>query len=217
MVAGIINLCGAFGGIMAGPNVHNEKGMFENIRIRQNLTKPFLRTLNADHMGQFPLPSIADMSVPLTWREQVEEIMREEGLGEDEPWMLKDAKMALMWPIWHHAFPDAKWIIVRRKTPDIVRSCMHTGFMEAFKQRKNLDAVNAATEYDGWKWWVDEYIERFTEMVGEGLNAKQVWPERMVSRDYGQTEEMLKWLDLEWTDDIFGFIEPKLWKARQKK
>lgn len=202
---------------MAGPNAHNQKGMFENVRIRQDMTKPFLRGIKADHMGQFPLPSIKDMAVPTTWREQVESIMKEEGLEEDQPWMLKDAKMALMWPIWHYAFPDAKWIIVRRKTPDIIHSCMNTAFMDAFHKKQNLDAVNAATVYDGWYWWVEEYRARFVEMMDEGLNVKQIWPERMVSRDYGQTEEMINWLGLEWTDDIFGFIEPKLWKARQKK
>ena len=217
MVAGVINLSGAFGGIMAGPNVNNEKGMFENVRIRQDMTKPFLRTIGADHMGQFPLPTTKEISVPITWREQVENIMREEGVGEDQPWMLKDAKMCLTWPVWHHAFPDAKWIIVRRKTPDIIHSCINTAFMEAFRLKKNLDAVNAATEYDGWYWWIEEYRARFVEMMDEGLNVKQIWPERMVSRDYGQTEEMINWLGLEWTDDIFGFIEPKLWKARQKK
>lgn len=217
MVAGIINLSGAFGGGMAGPNINNEKGMFENVKIRQDLTKPFLRTMGVDHMGQFPLPYTDDISVPTNFREQVEDIMREEGLGEDEPWMLKDAKMALMWPVWHYAFPDAKWIIVRRKTSDIINSCLHTGFMTAFKDKTHRNAVNAATEYDGWYWWVEEHRKRFVEMIEEGLNVKQVWPERMVGRDYGQTEEMLKWLDLEWTDDIFGFIEPKLWKARQKK
>jgi hypothetical protein len=217
MVAGIINLCGAFGGVMAGPNENNEKGMFENVLVRQDMTKPFLRSIEADHMGQYPLPSIPDMSVPLWWRDEVENIMKLEGLKEDEPWMLKDAKMSLMWPVWHHAFPDAKWIVVRRKTSDIIHSCMHTGFMTAFKDKKKLSGINAATEYDGWYWWVEEYRARFVEMISEGLNVKQVWPERMVGRDYGQTEEMLKWLDLEWTDDIFGFIEPKLWKARQKK
>jgi len=89
--------------------------------------------------------------------------------------------------------------------------------MNAFANRQNRDAVNAATEQDGWLWWVHQHEQRFVEMIEAGVNVKQVWPERMVSRDYGQTEEMLKWLGLEWTDDIFGFIEPKLWKVRQKQ
>ena len=88
--------------------------------------------------------------------------------------------------------------------------------MSAFSRPQNQKAVNAADEYAGWQWWVDQHIERFREMMDAGLNVMQVWPERMVSRDYGQTEDMLNWLGLEWTDEIFGFIEPKLWKARQK-
>ena len=31
------------GGVMSGPNKNNAKGMFENIKIRQNIVKPFLR------------------------------------------------------------------------------------------------------------------------------------------------------------------------------
>ena len=35
-------------------------------------------------------------------------------------WYYKGAKMCLIWPIWHKAFPEAEWIIVRRD--DAVRA-----------------------------------------------------------------------------------------------
>jgi hypothetical protein len=216
MVAGIINLCGAFGGTMSGPNHNNAKGMFENNEIRQNLVKPFLRDIGADPLGQYPLPDIENLLVPVNWQHRVESIMQSQGLKEDMTWMYKGAKMCLMWPVWFHAFPDAKWIIVRRKTSDIVNSCMRTGFMKAFGQKHIQKAVGVDTEEDGWKWWVREHEKRFMEMIMNGLNVKMVWPERMVERNYGQTQEMLEWLNLEWTDEIFDFIEPKLWKARRK-
>lgn len=216
MVAGIINLCGAFGGNMSGPNHNNKKGMFENAKIRQTIVKPYLHSIGADPLGQYPLPDTSNMLVPVNWKHKVEDIMRTEGVNDDTVWMYKGAKMCLHWPVWHHAFPDAKWIIVRRKTPDIIRSCIRTGFMNAFSNPNNQQSVGVDNEYDGWLWWVHQHEQRFVEMISEGLNVKQVWPERMVNRDYGQTEEMLKWLGLEWTDEIFSFIEPKLWKARQK-
>jgi hypothetical protein len=40
MTAGVINICGAFGGVLSGPNKNNKKGMFENNRIRQDIAKP---------------------------------------------------------------------------------------------------------------------------------------------------------------------------------
>lgn len=201
---------------MSGPNRNNQKGMFENVKIRQDITKPYLHSIGMDPLGQYPLSDTTSMMVPTDWKAKVEAVMKKEGLEDGQPWMVKEAKMAHMWPIWHYAFPDAKWIIVRRKTPDIIRSCIRTGFMNAFSRMENQEAVNATSEYDGWHWWVDQHIEKFREMMEAGLNVMQVWPERMVSRDYGQTEDMLNWLGLEWNDEIFGFIEPKLWKARQK-
>lgn len=216
MVAGIINLCGAFGGRMSGPNKNNEKGMFENAAIRQNIVKPYLRSIGADPLGQFPLPDTSDLSVPVNWKRRVEDIIKSEGLPGGSPWMYKGAKMCLHWPVWHFAFPDAKWIIVRRKTPDIINSCMRTGFMQAFARPQVLTKIGAKDEREGWLWWVHQHEQRFVEMISAGLNVKQIWPERMVDRNYGQTQEMLEWLGLEWNDKIFDFIEPKLWKARQK-
>jgi hypothetical protein len=216
MVAGIVNMCGAFGGNMSGPNRNNQKGMFENAQIRQNIVKPYLRRIGADPMGQYPLPDVNNLIIPRDWKDQVERVMQNEGLKEDQIWMYKGAKMCLHWPVWYHAFPDAKWVIVRRKTSDIINSCMRTGFMSAFTTPKKQEAVGVNNEHDGWLWWVHEHEKRFTEMMMEGLNVKVVWPQRMVERNYNQTQELLEWLGLEWTDEIFDFIEPKLWKARQK-
>jgi hypothetical protein len=36
MIAGIINLCGAWKGVTSGPNKYNAKGMFENHELRQS-------------------------------------------------------------------------------------------------------------------------------------------------------------------------------------
>jgi len=136
---------------------------------------------------------------------------------KDGPWMYKGAKMCQHWPVWNYAFPDAKWIIVRRKTPDIINSCMRTGFMRAFVNQSNQRYVGAKNEQEGWLWWVHQHEERFVEMVKTGLNVKWIWPERMIDGDYSQIKEMLEWLGLEWDQDVVDFIEPKLWKSRQKK
>ena len=217
MVAGVINLCGAFGGNMSGPNSNNKKGMFENAYVRTNIVKPFFRDIGADPLGQYPLPDIQNMNVPINWKDRVEEVFRKEGLpDENTPWMYKGAKMCLHWPVWHYAFPDAKWIIVRRKTSDIINSCLRTNFMKAFSRSEVQAVVGVDNEHDGWLWWVRQHELRFTEMIQAGLNVMQVWPERMVDRNYGQMQDALTWLGLEWNNEVFDFIEPKLWKARQK-
>jgi len=214
LVAGVINKRGAFGGNMDGPNHNNAKGMFENARIKQDIVKPFFRDLKVDAMGQFPLPDMDTMLIPPDWDKRVLAIMEAEGY-KGGPWMYKGAKMCLHWSVWHYAFPNAKWIIVRRKTSDILNSCIRTGFMRAFRNRTSQNAVGVTTEWDGWLWWVHQHELRFIEMIQAGLNCKQIWPERMVDGDYSQIKEMLEWLGLEWGPEITEFIEPKLWKARQ--
>jgi hypothetical protein len=47
MVSGIIELSGAWGGMTAGPNQNNKKGMFENVQIRNGVVKPYLRSLGS--------------------------------------------------------------------------------------------------------------------------------------------------------------------------
>ena len=215
MVAGVVDMCGAFGGDMSGPNKSNKKGMFENYYIRNQLVKPYLTDMKADAMGQYPLPDIAKLNIPMNWRDRVEQIMKEQGF-KDGPWFYKGAKMTLMWPVWHYAFPNAKWIIVRRRTGDIINSCLKTSFMRAFSKVQFRKAIGVKDEKEGWKWWVRQHEQRFVEMLETGLNAKIVWPERMVMHDYQQMMETIEWLGLDWNDQVLSFISPKLWNSRKK-
>lgn len=216
MVAGIINLCGAFGGEMSPANRHNAKGMYENQVIRNQIVKPYLRKISADPMGQFPLPNINDLIIPGNWRNQILDVMIDQGLREGMPWMYKGAKMCLFWPVWNYAFPNAKWVVVRRKSSDIVTSCLKTGFMTAFAREEIQRRVGAENEREGWMWWIHQHEQRFVEMIQAGMNVKVVWPERMVNGDYTQMRELVDWLGLEWNPEVLNFIEPKLWKARKK-
>lgn len=215
MVAGVIKICGAFGGELSGATRYNQRGMFENHRVRQGVVKPFLRQIGADHLGQWPLPDPNDMLIPTNWRDRVEAVFREQGYTGGA-WFYKGAKMCLFWPVWHFAFPNARWIIVRRRTGDIARSCCKTGFMRAFNRDENRKAVGVSSEYDGWVWWVRQHERRFVEMIEAGLNVKIVWPERMVTGDYQQLYETLEWLGLPWKSEVLSFIDPKLWKARRR-
>lgn len=214
LIAGAINSCGAYGGIMSGPNKNNAKGMFENVKIRNDILKPYLREMGFDPMGQYPLPIIEKLSIPMNWKDRVESIIRQDGYTGG-PWMYKGAKMCLTWPIWNHAFPDAKWVIVRRKSEDIADSCMRTHFMRAFGNPNIQGAVGAKSAHAGWIWWVQQHEKRFVEMMNEGMNCKVVWPERMVNGDYSQLMDMADWLKLKWNSEVLSFVDPKLWKARR--
>ena len=214
LVAGIVHACGAFGGKLAGPNRHNRRGMFENNAIRQNILKPFLRSLGYDPMGQNPLPDIGVVAHAALerrgggrrfdqLRESVLRVMRSEGYV-DGPWFYKGAKMCLTWPIWNLAFPDARWIIVRRDSTKIAESCLRTGFMRAHKA------------LDGWLGWVAVHEERFAEMMESCPHAIEVSTDEIVAGNLGHIESVIKLCGLDWDAAAVGdFIDPTLFHSKE--
>ena len=210
MIASALNVCGVFGGSMS------KRGMFSNDIIRDEVMKAYFIDINADLLGQYPLPEVESLSIPADWKQKIERVMISDGYKKGK-WMYKDSRMSLMWPVWDHAFPDAKWLIVRRRTGDIINSCSRTGFMRAFKSLENQKVVGASSEREGWLWWVHQYEQRFVEMITAGLNCKVIWPERMVHGDYQQMYQTLEWLGLPWNSEVLSLIDPLLWHVRKKE
>ena len=188
---------------MAGPTKHNRKGMFENLGIRNGIVKPILRELDCDPMGQDPLPTIEQVNqLPdfsfIRLREEVVKILKGQGCGQSP--MYKGAKMCLIWPLWHKAFPDARWVIVRRDPNDIVNSCLRTSFMRGHWTR------------GGWLGWVAEHEKRFEEMHDAKLNVLEVWPQRAINGDLTELQMIVNSLSLTWDfDKVREFVTPSLW------
>lgn len=222
LIAGILNICGAFGGNMStnkskAMNSNSAtKAMYENSRIRNEIVKPYLQNMNVDPKGQYPLPDPDNLVIPRDWAERVENVLFAEGYDGKSQVFYKGAKMCLIHPVWSYAFPNAKWIIVRRRTGDIINSCMNTGFMNAYAREDVQKAVGVENERDGWLWWIHQHEKRFREMIESGLNCKVVWPERAVNGDYAQLMEMIDWVNLEWDSKVFDYLEPRLFHSRQK-
>ena len=201
MSAGIIHFCGAFGGNMTGPTPSNKRGQFENNYVRDQITKPYLRMMGLDPLCQNPLPDPKKLLPYPDLRTHVKGAMMEGGY-RNGPWFYKGAKACLLWPLWHEAFPRAKWIIVRRNPIDIAESCMRTPFMRAFKT------------VEGWLGWVKVHEQRFTEMKTAGLDVTEVWSADLIK---GQLDTIKEFVDitrgLTWREGkIRDFITPELWK-----
>lgn len=209
MIAGVLSICGAFGG-----NIDGENKLYENLAIRDQILIPYLNSLEVDIEGQYPLPHTSKITIPSNLASQVIEIMKKEGY-KDGPWFMKGFRMSLTWPIWHYAFPNAKWLIVRRRTGDIITSCLKTDYMQAFKDPIKREMVGAKTEAEGWRWWVRQFERRFIEMITEGINCQVIWPERMVYGDYQQLFTLVDWLGLKWKTEALTFVDPKFWRVRK--
>ena len=191
---------------MSGPTTWNRKGMFENAVLRNMIVKPMLKEWKVDPLGQEPLPDIEmmrnvakDSLVVGRLRNSVLEVMEFQGY-EEGSWFYKGAKMCLMWPLWHAAFPRAKWIIVRRDLPGIVNSCMKTSFM---RKRNSVES---------WTEWVRIHEQRFVEMREAGLDIYEVSSNKLLN---GEMEEFMgaikTYLRLCWNEErVNEFIEPAL-------
>jgi hypothetical protein len=210
IIAKIIALSGGFTG--------RTSEMIENDHLKF-MVGNYYRNIHIDAKTQFPLPNTKELLIPTNWKRQVEiQInMEMDKINKNQSWLFKSSTNCQIWPVWNYAFPNAKWIIVRRRTGDIVSSCMKTAYMIAFKDKVNQKAVGVDNEQDGWIWWVHEHEKLFIEMIEAGLNCKIIWPERMVNGDYSQIFEMLEWLGLKRNDSIIKTIDPMLWNSKQKE
>jgi len=204
MVAGIIDRCGAWGGDVLGPTPANKRGQYENRAIVDQVVKPYLHLQGLDPMCQRPLPDVNCLLPFDNLRQRVEGVLRAQGWDGDQAWYYKCAKACLMWPVWHKAFPNARWVVVRRKDEQIIASCLRTGFMRAYR-----DAA-------GWQKWVDVHKARFYEMVSleSGLDVCEIWPERFFVGDFLEAKSMIDWLGLEWDGNaVLDFVSPALWNG----
>lgn len=206
LIAGVLNICGAFGGVM--------DRYCENLRIMDNVMIPYLLDIKADGSGQYPLPNVNRMPIPVDWAQRVFDCIKEDGY-KGGPWMYKGFRICQTWPVWHYAFPNAKWVVVRRRTGDIIHSCSKTEWMKAFRSPFVQKSVGVTNERDGWLHWVHWHEARFVEMITEGLNVKVIWPEKTVYGDYSEMMETIEWLGLRWTSEALSYADPKLWKSRR--
>jgi hypothetical protein len=205
LIGRIITMCGGFSGKITP--------MSENIRIKK-LVDDYYKTFKADTRGQFPLPNTNELLIPRDWKDKVNSILTEEGYTDSKVWMSKGSRMAQIWPVWNFAYPDAKWIVVRRRTGDVIQSCLKTGFMDAFGDRTIQQIIGVDNEKDGWLWWIHEHEKLFVQMIESGLNVKQIWPERMLNGDFRQIQEMLDWVGLPWNEGIITLLDETLIKSK---
>ena len=199
MTTAIISLCGAWcGNNFYQPDHANPKGYYEHRGIKDKILKPLLAEAGFDPLGQNPLPprDFPKDAYPDDLAGSVYDI-----IGQDEydgsPWIYKDTKMLLCWQVWHRAFPDAKWVMVRRDQDDIINSCLRTNFMTAYNSR------------DGWAGFITEHLQRFQDMKNAGIELYEISSDDIVQGNFNNLRNMIKWLGFEWNERaIKDFIIP---------
>lgn len=163
LVAGALHALGAqLGGETAPGNAQNPRGYFEHLAIREEVTKRYLREIGADPLGVDPLPPLGEIPSAPWLRAAVFERLRARPSWPSlsvGPIVLKDAKLALIWPVWAEAFPDAVWVVVRRHPRAIVASCMRTPWM--------CSSPRAGSSAFWARWWL-HHDARLRELERRG-------------------------------------------------
>jgi len=183
----------------------NSRRLLGGSPVFRGLVKPFMIGLGADLTCQKPFANIDTVrmlaeTVGDNWRGFVERAARRRGYVGG-PWMYVGEEAATIWPVWRAAFPDAKWVVVRRHDADIVNACMRTTTMRKYSERGD------------WMNWLTTYKSRFSEIIDSGADVFQFWPQYAVDGNFGPVSRLMTELGLEWSrDNVFDSLVPALFK-----
>ena len=230
MVAGIIDICGAYGGKLAEANEFNKKGMFENTYIREELIKPFMRLLCPGKKTQRIFPDLLDEHILKLMRLYASEFRRDihQNLAydfgyekapsytngpklasdfENKITYYKDPKACLIYPLFNYAFhPNIKWVVVRRNTAGIIESHNRTDFMDAQPDDLCL------------KRWIHYHEYIFSTMYLDCRPMWQISSEAIIEGKFTQMKQLISELGLEWDQKaVEEFVEPELWDSKESK
>lgn len=201
MIGEMLHKSGVFGGNIGGTiNEHNPNGMFENTAIRNKVVKPYLRKIGADPRGQKPLANSAKCYSDKTIRESTIKILHDQGLKPNQMWYYKEPKLCMVWRAWEEQFPEARWIIVKRRLSDIAHSCMNTRFLTEYNK------------IDGWLKWAARHEKALNDIRFKANKAFEIWPERALCGHFSEVREMFSFLDIELKSDVVrGCINKEYW------
>lgn len=208
MIAGVLGICGAWtGSTVPGGSAVNPKGFFEHITIREKIIKQILSRLDCDPLGVRTMPP-ANLQVEIpALANTLRQVIEADGYKGDIPWLYKDAKMTLLWPIFKKAFPKAKWVIVRRDEEGFINSCLRTHFMKQHSQNR---------EY--WVRFAREYQVRIEALKSSGANILEISSPDVISGKFEHIEELVSRLGLVYREEeLKEFISPPYWHGDTNK
>ena len=205
LVAGCIAMCGAWTGytVPGGGNI-NPKGFYENVYLRDRVNKKILSAAGADPLGVHPIPDLDSLPVVNGLKTTISDLLAHEHYRHERPWLFKEPKLTLTWPVFAHAFPHARWVVVRREMSEIVDSCLRTPFM-------SKHGVDPAF----WANWAQAYLMRLDVVKQRVANCWEIWPQEMIDGDLADLQSLIEWLGLRWNPiAIRDFITPAYWQSK---
>jgi hypothetical protein len=205
MVAGCLEICGAWTGrTVPGSEAENPKGFFEHVIIREQITKQLLTRLGCDPLGVRKLPPVDLQGEVSNLAEIIRVILEKEGYAHDRPWLYKDAKLTLLWPIYKKSFPDAKWVIVSRVKEEVIDSCLRTSFMRQH-----------SGDRDYWERFVAEYVSRLNALKDSGASVLEISSSEIIEGSLEGVKNVVDRLGLTYREtELQAFVTPSYWHGQ---
>lgn len=203
MIAQILHVCGAWKGDTVPPDPKsNPDGFFENVYLREKVTKEILRANGCDPLGVNDLPEPGSLQYP-SFKGEVMHAIEEQGY-EGGPWFYKDAKLCYMPELWMREFPGARWVLTHREPNAIISSCLQTHFM----RQHSGDPVF-------WAAWVEETFKRL-HSLSEKYNAIVIDTDRVAKdRDFSHIKAAVEELGLTWDQEaVEKVVKPQYWRRK---
>jgi len=207
MVTGLLNRAGMWVGEYHKGDRDNPGGYFENKRIKDGVIKPILTFSGYDRHGRHPLP---EETLDLPHEEfgnLIKAHLDADGYQYHVPWGFKDAKMVLMWPTLHKAFPDARWVIVKRNREDVIKSLSRARFMA----QPMAGLIKDDSDFLGK--WFDRYQRGIDEIKScPEIEFYEVDSDQILSGDYSSLLRTADALNLRLNDErIRNYVKPEWW------
>ena len=186
LIAGSLNICGAWVGSTFPGDENNPEGFFEHKIIRENVTKNILKQLlGCDPLGVRKLPPIKYEVRDSNLKNIIWKILKDDGYEDNRSWLYKCPKLSLTWQFFLDAFPNAKWVIVTRDHKSIIDSILRTNFMNQH-----------STDYVFWENFINQYNIRINELKNSTTNYKEIISSHIVEKNYISFIDIVNWLGL---------------------
>ncbi|MGB5325383.1 MAG: sulfotransferase [Pseudomonadales bacterium] len=205
MVAGMLKKSGFWCGTTVVGDRNNPKGYFEHVQIREKLVKEILREQGCDELGVRDAPDLAKLHTVHDIRRELKKILRDDGYRGNRPWLYKDAKLTLLWPLFAKAFPGASWLYVSRDLESFIDSCMRTRFMRQHSEDR-----------DYWAGFAQRYLCRIDVLKASGENFLEIHAPDILACNYAMLGAVLENYGLPLDEKKLNrFVESRFWHASQ--
>lgn len=133
----------------------------------------------------------------------MQEIIDHDGYRHDGPWAYKETKLTLLWPLYKHTFPHARWVIVRRDPQGFIESCLRAPFMNQHSKDVRF-----------WKNVVKEYNARLDALKNSGARVFEISSDELPKGNFKAFKALVGDLGLSYNEkELKKFIDPTLWHS----